>query len=165
MILIPLFVKHTNKRTVFIVALLVAATANMLFQVVGSNEILVISLYCIGSIGTGVAAAMPFLMLADAVDFGQWKNGIRASGFLTSIGSAFCVKAGSGLGGFIPSKIMQSFGYAPNHIQTQQSLLGINLSFVWLPALLFVLAVIPMLFYGKYEKNEATVRAALAEAA
>lgn len=162
MILIPLFVKKTNKRTVFIASLLVAAISNMLFQVVGSNEIAVITLYCLGSIGTGVAAAMPFLMLADAVDFGQWKNGIRASGFLTSIGSAFCVKAGSGIGGFIPAKIMQYFGYIPNHVQSQQSLLGINISFVWLPAILFIIAAIPMFFYAKYEKNESIVRTALA---
>jgi len=100
--------------------------------------------------------------LADAVDFGQWKNGIRASGFLTAIGSAFCVKAGSGIGGFIPSKVMEYFGYIPNHVQTQQSLLGINISFVWIPAALFIIAAVPMFFYAKYENNEAKVRAEIA---
>lgn len=97
MILIPLFVKKTNKRTVLIGALVLAAISNLLLQVVGANQVAVVVLYCLGSIGTGVAAAMPFLMLADAVDFGEWKNGIRASGFLTAIGSAFCVKQGVGL--------------------------------------------------------------------
>lgn len=162
MILTPFFVKKTNKRTVFIISLFVAAIANMSFQFVGSNQIAVVALYCIGSIGTGVAAGMPFLMLADAVDFGQWKNGIRASGFLTAIGSAFCVKAGSGIGGFIPSKVMEYFGYIPNHVQTQQSLLGINISFVWIPAALFIIAAVPMFFYAKYENNEAKVRAEIA---
>ncbi|GEO46518.1 MFS transporter [Companilactobacillus kimchii] len=162
MIATPFFVRKTNKRTVFIGSLMLASIANILFQFVGSNQILVVALYCIGSIGTGVAASMPFLMLADAVDFGQWKNGIRASGFLTSIGSAFCVKAGSGIGGFIPSKVMQYFGYVPNHIQTTRSLFGINFSFVWLPAILFLLATVPMFFYAKYENNEAQVRADLA---
>jgi len=162
MILIPFLVKKTNKRTVFIGSLIVAAVANMAFQFAGSNKVAVVVLYCIGSIGTGVAASMPFLMLADAVDFGQWKNGIRASGFLTSIGSAFCVKAGSGIGGFVPSKIMQYFGYIPNHAQSVRSLFGINFSFVWLPAILFLLATIPMFFYAKYENNESKVRADLA---
>lgn len=162
MILTPFFVKKTNKRTVFIISLFVAAIANMMFQFVGSNQVAVVALYCIGSIGTGVAAGMPFLMLADAVDFGQWKNGIRASGFLTAIGSAFCVKAGSGIGGFIPSKVMEFFGYIPNQVQSQQSLLGINISFVWIPALLFIIAAIPMFFYAKYENNESKVRSALA---
>ena len=163
MVSIPLLVKRTNKRTVLIGALLMGALCNMLLQVVGSNQVWVVILYCLGSIGTGVAAAMPFLMLADAVDFGQWKTGIRASGFLTAIGSAFCVKAGSGIGGFIPSQVMQFFGYIPNHTQTSQSLLGINLSFVWIPAILFILASVPMFFYGKFEKNEDKVRAELAK--
>lgn len=162
MILTPFFVKKSNKRTVFIASLMLAAIANIAFQFVGSNRVMVVVLYCIGSIGTGVAAGMPFLMLADAVDFGQWKNGIRASGFLTAMGSAFCVKAGSGIGGFIPSKIMQYFGYIPNHVQSSSSLFGINFSFVWLPAILFLLAAIPMFFYAKYEKNESQVRADLA---
>lgn len=164
MILIPMFVKKTNKRTVFIASLILAAVANIGFQFVGSNRVAIVTLYCIGSIGTGMAASMPFLMLADAVDYGQWKNGIRASGFLTSIGSAFCVKAGSGIGGFIPSKIMQYFGYIPNHVQSQQSLFGINFSFVWLPAILFIAAAIPMFFYARFENNEAKVRADLANA-
>jgi len=72
------------------------------------------------------------------------------------------VKAGSGIGGFIPSKIMQYFGYIPNHTQSVRSLFGINFSFVWLPAILFLLATIPMFFYAKYENNEAKVRADLA---
>ncbi|MCE8502098.1 MFS transporter [Latilactobacillus sakei] len=163
MILIPLFVKKTNKCTVLIRALVLAAISNLLLQVVGANQVAVVVLYCLGSIGTGVAAAMPFLMLADAVDFGEWKNGIRASGFLTAIGSAFCVKAGSGIGGFVPSKIMQYFGYVPNHAQSAQSLIGINFSFVWLPAILFLVAAIPMFFYAKFEKNEAVVRTELAK--
>jgi len=164
MILIPLFVKKTNKRTVFIASLFLAAISNIGFQFVGSNHVAIVTLYCIGSIGTGMAASMPFLMLADAVDYGQWKNGIRASGFLTSIGSAFCVKAGSGIGGFIPSKIMQYFGYIPNQVQSQQSLFGINFSFVWLPAILFIAAALPMFFYARFENNESKVRSDLANA-
>lgn len=163
MMLIPLFVKKTNKRAVLIGALVLAAVSNLLLQIVGANQVAVVVLYCLGSIGTGVAAAMPFLMLADAVDFGEWKNGIRASGFLTAIGSAFCVKAGSGIGGFVPSKIMEYFGYVPNHIQSAHSLVGINFSFVWLPAILFLVAAIPMFFYAKFEKNETVVQAELAK--
>lgn len=161
MILIPLLVKWTNKRTVLIGSLILAAVCQVSLQFVGSNAFGVVALYSLGSVGTGVAAAMPFLMLSDAVDFGQWKNGIRASGFLTSIGSAFCVKAGSGIGGFVPSKVMQFFGYIPNHVQSGRSLLGINLSFIWIPTLLFIIAAAPMFFYGRFENNEAQVRSEL----
>lgn len=158
MILIPFMVKLTNKRYVLIASLLVSAISNIMIFFVGMNTTAVIIFYAIGSVGTGVAAAMPFVMLSDSVDFGHWKNGIRASGFLTTIGSAFCVKAGSGIGAFLPSQIMHVFNYKPNSVQTAQSLFGIELSFVWIPAILFATAIIPMFFYGKYEKNEDNIR-------
>lgn len=57
------------------------------------------------------------------------KTGIRASGFLTAIGSAFCIKAGSGIGGFIPAIVMEFFGYVPNAVQSAQAVFGIQLVF------------------------------------
>lgn len=163
MILIPLMVKISNKRTVMIGALLVAALSNILLHFAASNVTLVIIFYVLGSVGSGVACSMPFAMLSDAVDYGQWKTGIRASGFLTSIGSAFCIKAGSGIGGFLPAQIMGAFGYVANKTQTATSLFGIEFSFVWLPAILFIVACIPMIIYGKYENNENKIKQELIE--
>jgi Na+/melibiose symporter-like transporter len=102
--------------------------------------------------------AMPFATLSDSVDYGEWKTGIRAAGFLTAIGAAFCLKAGSGLGGALPAWILARYSYVPNVEQAQRSLFGIELSFVWLPALCYALAVIPVLFYGRYERLEPNIR-------
>ncbi|RPK04747.1 hypothetical protein [Priestia endophytica] len=41
--------------------------------------------------------------------------------------------------------------------------IGIDPSFVWMPAVLFVLAVVPMFFYGKYEEGEEHIRKELLE--
>ncbi|CDB96267.1 putative uncharacterized protein [Megamonas funiformis CAG:377] len=106
---------------------------------------------------------MPFAMLSDTVDFGEWKTGIRASGFLTAIGSAFCIKAGSGIGGFIPAVVMNLFGYVPNVVQSSTALFGIQFVFTWLPAIIFLCGIIPMLFYRKYEQNENNILLDLAK--
>lgn len=79
------------------------------------------------------------------------------------IGSAFCIKAGSGIGGFIPAQIMSAFGYIANKTQSASSLFGIQFSFIWVPAILFVLATIPMILYGKYEKGEIEIGKKLEE--
>lgn len=163
MLLIPFMVKLSNKRAVMIGALLVASVANILLLFASQNESAVITFYVIGTIGSGVACSMPFAMLADTVDYGEWKTGIRASGFLSSIGSAFCIKFGSGIGGFIPAQIMSTFGYVANKVQSASSLFGIQLSFIWVPAILFAIATIPMIFYGKYEKGESEISKQLEE--
>jgi Na+/melibiose symporter-like transporter len=35
--------------------------------------------------------------------------------------------------------------------------MGIQIVFIWLPIFIFLLGIIPMCFYRKYEKNEAQV--------
>lgn len=74
-----------------------AAIGQVLIAFAGQSLIFLAIVWSIASIGTGIAVSMPFAMLSDTVDYGEWKNGIRASGFLTAIGSSFAIKIGSGL--------------------------------------------------------------------
>ena len=97
---------------------------------------------------------LPFSLLSDSVDYGEWRTGVRAAGVLSAVGAAFCFKAGSGLGGALPAWTMAAHGYVPNAVQTNSSLGGIEIGFLWLPAAFFTLALVPVLFYGKYEGME-----------
>ena len=56
---------------------------------------------------------------------------------------------------------MNAYGYAPNVPQTTASLKGIEIGFVWLPAVFFGLSIIPVLFYQKYESLEPQIHAEL----
>ena len=107
-----------------------------------------------GIITSGIAMTLPFSMLSDSVDYGEWKTGIRAAGLLTTIGAAFCFKAGSGIGGALPAWILGVTGYVPNVEQTPRALEGIAIGFIWIPALFYSLAIIPVLFYGRFESLE-----------
>jgi Na+/melibiose symporter-like transporter len=117
--------------------------------------------WTVGFLASGMAMAMPFSVLSDSVDYGEWKSGVRAAGLLTAIGAAFCLKAGAGLGGAIPMWIMGVSGYVPNAEQTASSLKAIEFSIVWLPAICFALSIIPVLFYKKYELLEPQIHAEL----
>jgi Na+/melibiose symporter-like transporter len=119
--------------------------------------------WVLGFLASGVAMAMPFSLLSDSVDYGEWKGGVRAAGLLTAIGAAFCLKAGSGLGGAIPAWILAHFHYVPNVEQSARSLRGIELSCVWLPAIAYALAMLPVLFYHRYESLEPQIRQELEE--
>ncbi|MDH5106517.1 MFS transporter [Lentilactobacillus diolivorans] len=159
--LIPFFVKITNKTKTMMIGLAVATFGQAMMSFVGSSFVLVIIAWGIGVFGSSVAIAMPFAMLADTVDYGEWKTGIRASGFLTAVGSAFCIQVGSGLGSFIPSKIMSAAGFVANKAQSATSLNAIHFSFIWLPIIVYVVVAAIMFFYLKYEKMEPTIKAEL----
>ncbi|MEH7415591.1 MFS transporter [Neobacillus drentensis] len=156
--ILPFIVKRFLKTHTQIIGFAIAAIGQIIIAFAGSNVSMVICGWVVASLGTGIAVTLPFAMLSDTVDFGEWKTGIRASGFLTAIGSSFCIKLGSGLGSFIPSIIMEKAGYVANVTQSAASLAAIKFCFTWLPAIFFVVGAIIMLNYIKYEKNEANVR-------
>jgi len=156
--ILPFIVKRFLKTHTQIIGFAIAAIGQIIIAFAGSSASMVIFGWIVASIGTGIAVTLPFAMLSDTVDYGEWKTGIRASGFLTAIGSSFCIKLGSGLGSFIPSIIMEKAGYVANVTQSATSLAAIKFCFTWLPAIFFIVGVIIMLNYTKYEKNEANVR-------
>lgn len=124
----------------------------------GSSLPIIMAGWTLGFLASGAAMAMPFSVISDSVDYGEWKTGIRAAGLLAAIGAAFCLKAGAGLGGAIPGWILQACDYVPNAVQTQAVLRGIEVSVVWLPAACLVLSLVPVLFYRRFEAQEPQMR-------
>ncbi len=161
-VLIPFLVRKLSKTRVLQLGFLVAALGQVAMTFAGSSHVALAVCWSLASLGTGIAVSMPFAMLSDTVDYGEWRNGVRAAGFLTAIGSSFCIKIGSGLGGFIPSMIMSSAGYRAGQQQTDAALSAIGFSFSWLPAIFFVAGAVVMLAYRRYERMEPQVRSALA---
>lgn len=162
--LLPFFCRRTSKRNVWIIGLLgmVAGQLVMFAGLRNQPSLTWIMIgWAFGFLASGMAMAMPFSVLSDSVDYGEWKTGVRAAGFLTAIGAAFCLKAGSGLGGALPAWILQAHGYVPNVEQTPESIRGINIACVWLPAIFFALAAVPVWFYQKYEVLEPQIHAEL----
>jgi sugar (glycoside-pentoside-hexuronide) transporter len=162
--LLPWFCRWTSKRTAWVLGLFGMVLGQLILPLGmhgGYSISIIMTGWTIGFLASGMAMAMPFSVLSDSVDYGEWKTGVRAAGLLTAVGAAFCLKAGAGLGGAIPLWIMGVYGYVPNAEQTASSLKAIEFSIVWLPAICFALSAIPVLFYGKFERLEPQIHAEL----
>ena len=159
-LVLPMFVRFTSKRTAWIVGL-VGAMASQFVIWLGIHNgslTLVMTGWVLGIILSGIAMAMPFSLLSDSVDYGEWKTGVRAAGLLTAVGAAFCLKAGSGLGGALPAWILDWSQYVPHAEQTPKALFGIEVGFIWLPAIFYAIAVLPVFFYHHFERMEPNIR-------
>ncbi|MEI6895999.1 MAG: MFS transporter [Psychromonas sp.] len=159
-LLIPWFCKWACKGTVWAIALGGSVLAQIiLYAGVATHSLpLVFIGWVAGILTSGVALALPFSLLSDSVDFGEWKTGVRSVGLLTAIGAGFCLKAGSGLGGALPAWVLGGTGYVANVAQTPEAIAGINFGFIWLPALFYGLAFLPVLFYRKFELLEPQIQ-------
>ena len=155
--------KLKNKTLTMIIGLAIGAIGQILMPLAGSNVALAVIFWTIGVIGAAIACGMPFGMLADTVDYGEWKTGIHAAGFLTAVGSAFCIQVGSGFGAFLPLEIMNANGYVANAEQTPQALGAISFCFIWLPVIVYAVVAAIMCFYRKFEKMEPQIKAELAQ--
>lgn len=161
---VPLIVKVFHKwgSTVFFLAMTMVGQIWM--GLAGANITSALIGWCVECIGSGSACTMFFAMVGDTVDFGEWKNGIRANGFLTAIGASFCIQMGSGFGSFIAAKIMAAFRFsAAKAVQSGESLDAISSTFLWLPVFIYAVSLICMIIYRKWEKHEPIVRNELAE--
>ena len=155
--LLPWICRWTSKRSAWALGLagMVLGQLILYLGVCSGHSIpAIMTGWTIGFLASGMAMAMPFSVLSDSVDYGEWKTGVRAVGLLTAVGAAFCLKAGAGLGGAIPLWIMGNCGYVPNVDQAADALKGIEFSFIWLPAICLALSVIPVLFYKRFELLE-----------
>lgn len=155
--LLPWICRWTSKRTAWALGLAGMVVGQFIIYLgvcCGHSVSIILAGWTFGFLASGMAMAMPFSVLSDSVDYGEWKTGVRAAGLLTAIGAAFCLKAGAGLGGAIPLWIMGICGYVPNAEQTAASLKGIEFGVIWLPAICLALSAVPVLFYKKFEMLE-----------
>lgn len=163
LVFLPWLCRRTSKRNIWAWGLVGSLGAQFLLAagIAAGSQALLFTGWIAGILLSGVAMAMPFSLLADSVDYGEWKSGVRAAGLLTAIGAAFCLKVGSGLGGALPAWIFAATDYHANVAQNSRALSGIVFAFVWLPAIFYALALLPVLFYGRYEILEARITEAL----
>ncbi len=77
-----------GKRNTMIVGNIIAIIGTLIMFAAGTNNIgLLIAGNVIGSFGVGFTAGVLFAVMADTVDYGEWKSGIRAQGLLYAASS------------------------------------------------------------------------------
>lgn len=147
-VLTPWTASRIGKRNTMLGGMILAVIGQLLLSL-GANNLsvpIIIFATIIGYLGTGYVSGLIAVMLADAVDYGEWINGVRAEGIVTSF-SSFSAKLGMGIGGVITGWILTGTGYVANKTQTAGALHGIELNYIWVPLLGFALSGIALMFY------------------
>ena len=121
----------------------------------------VIGLLCLGVGGIPHNAGL-FAMVADVIDFGEWKTGTRLDG-LTNSATSFGMKVGAGLGAALVGWGLAWAAYDGSlAVQTATTITGIKMVFTVVPAVLIVLGMIT-LFFCNLDKIYPQIAAGLKE--
>ena len=146
--------KKLGKRELFIYALLFSGFVNALLYF--CNPANIVAIFTIGIISEFGAAIFPtlfFVMLGDAADYSEYKNGRRATGLVYSAGS-FATKFGGGIAGAIIGLVLTAYHYnGQNELSIQGSTPGIVMLMSWIPTIIAFIAAIVMIFYPLNQKK------------
>ncbi|QLE86035.1 MFS transporter [Shewanella sp. Scap07] len=93
-----------------------------------------------------MATPLLWAMMADTIDYGEWKIGIRLSGMVYST-VIFFIKLGIALGGALAGWALAYYGYQADTTQTAETQQGILYSFTLFPALGSLIAALIMTRY------------------
>ena len=152
---LPWLTKKFGKIKIYVAFNFLSAAALILlfFLSKAPNNAMIIAMSAvIGFLSASGSISYPFT--CDSVEYGDWKYGIRDDGLAFSIMS-FGVKLSQALTGAIAAPILVAMGYVANQAQAPTTVNGINALVNIAPAVMLVIAMLPILF--KYRLDEKTM--------
>lgn len=130
-----------------------AALGNIPLMIVAT----VLKNFSVGAISVPVG-----ILSADAVDYGEYLTNKRLEGVGNAV-ITFGQKLSTGLAAGVLGWVLQLTGYTANQVQNVQTILGINILFCYLPAIIFAVIILSFKFVYHYDEEEAEVLAELAK--
>jgi GPH family glycoside/pentoside/hexuronide:cation symporter/glucuronide carrier protein len=105
-------------------------------------------------IGAGMFQAVVPVVMANNVDYIDYKLNFRSEAVQASLGS-FILKVGAGLGAALPGYMLAAFGYAANNPQQSDStILGIIICFIGLPVIFLLIGLLIFGFGYKIDSKQ-----------
>ena len=123
------------------------------YFITSDQVILAFAAYIMWGFCFNMATPLLWAKMADAVDYGQYKTGVRITGMIYS-SIIFFIKLGVAIGGAAAGWLLSGYGYQADVQQTPETLNGILLSFTIYPALGSILVALVM---RKYKLNNQKV--------
>jgi GPH family glycoside/pentoside/hexuronide:cation symporter len=144
---LPLAVRKWGKKKTVIIGNIVAIVGFGAVALSGTSMLLLFGGSIIGSIGVGFGFGLVFTLIADAVDYGEWINGVRTEGFL-SAACSFGMKLGTGVGTAAAAWILALGHYAPGvENQASSALTSIAFNFTIVPVITAVISIVLISFW------------------
>lgn len=153
MMIMPLMLKKISKQKMFIIGCVIMLAANVVFIIGPSDSVpLLLGTALIRGIGFGFPMGLNNAMVADCVDYGEWKHGIRVQSPLFSANSV-SQKVGQGLLTSLFGFFLTAISYdGLKEVQEASTIAGINYFFKWIPLIMTIIMIVCGLFFDLEKK-------------
>ncbi|WP_394133222.1 glycoside-pentoside-hexuronide (GPH):cation symporter [Shewanella maritima] len=139
--------KRVCKVKAYIGLQLAAAGICVLSYFVPSHQTaLAFGLFVVWGFAFNMATPLLWAKMADVVDYGQQKTGVRITGMIYA-SIIFFIKLGVAIGGAAAGWLLAGYGYQADSDQTETALHGIRISFTIYPAIGSLIVAFVMRWY------------------
>lgn len=160
MVLMPTMRKKMSLKAIYISAALFGAIVHFIMFFVGySNFYAFLGMLVFAGLPLGIFNVITYAMIADSVDYLEWKTGRRAEGACFAC-QTFISNLTAGISNFITTQVLEYFSYVQPlreynelgqlkeipQIQSPETLDGMFIMVTIIPAISLALAAVPMLF-------------------
>jgi GPH family glycoside/pentoside/hexuronide:cation symporter len=157
LVTIPLWVwlcKAWGKKPAYLagMSLTLAAVLAFAFTADRLGNPLALGLMVLAGVGFASHYVAPWAIVPDTIEYGYAQSGQRREGVYYSLWT-FVVALGGALAGFLVGQGLELFGYVPDAVQSERSLLGMRLLIGVLPGLIIVIGNTALAFYPLTKKR------------
>ena len=164
----PILIKKFDEKKVFIAMSIYGGVSSVLAYLVAVwtnfNLVALIATLFLMGLQFGAVNIMPMIMVADSVDYYEWKTGKRTEGVAYAVLS-LCIKVTLALGAAVClAWVFADFtGYQANMTEFSDSVKkGVFFSYTVIPGITSALAAIPIFFYDLVGDKKKQISADLA---
>ncbi|MBR4859130.1 MAG: MFS transporter [Clostridia bacterium] len=154
MVLMPVLRKKLSLKQIYIFSALFGAVIHTIIYFVGyANFYVLLALLIVAGLPLGIFNVITYAMVADSVDYLEWKTGRRSEGVCFA-SQTFISKLTAGISTFITSIVLEIIGFENLNTgisasETSEILDGMFFMVSVIPAISLALCAIPMIF-NKY---------------
>lgn len=123
-----------------------AVLCGVSFFIPGEMVFLTTAMFFIWSLLLQMATPLLWAKMADVVDYGHWKTGIRVTGSVYST-VVFFIKMGIALGGALAGWLLALYGFEAGTVASEETREGLRMSFTLLPIIPFLVVAAIMQKY------------------
>ncbi len=154
LIIFPKLAKRMSKKQVYGLASGIPVIGLIILLIIGivipKNYILTAVAGICVKLGSGLQLGTVTVVLADVVDYGEFKLGTRNESIVFSV-QTLLVKGASAVAGWLVGVGLSLVGYVAGEVQSATTILGMRVIMIWIP---IVCAIVMYTIYkSKYKIN------------
>ncbi len=147
MMFMQILIQKMGKRNVALIGAVISLAGQLLMLVNPTMLSWLMICSVVKGIGMSSCMATMFAMVADTIEYGQWKTGTRVEGMLYST-TTFGAKIGGGVGGAVAMAVLGAAQYDGElAVQGAEAMNAIKTLYLYVPIPFLIITPIVYLFY------------------